>query len=469
MSGSLILVALIVLEAIAIYFAWRAISSARTPQGAVGWVIFLVTAPYVAVPLYLFLGHHKFSGYIIGRRASERVIEGVRTHAADFRPSQPLPAEHRLFESIGGLPAVRGNNMELLVDGKATFDAIFAAIDSAKDYVLVQSYIVNDDGVGGQLRDHMISAAKRGVAVRFMADAVGSAKLPEAYYRDLRGAGVRCVDPKTSRGPKNRFQLNLRNHRKTVVVDGTTGFTGGLNFGDEYLGLNPKYGDWRDTHARLTGPIVAQLQLIFSEDWHWGTEEILIDGLNWAPGVVEADMTALIMATGPADDLESGALYFIACIAAARERVWIATPYFVPDIDVLSALKLAALRGVDVRILVPDVVDHTVPWLAAFAYFDEVRDAGVSIWRYTEGFMHQKVVLVDDSIAAVGTTNMDNRSFRLNFEAMAMYFDRSAAQSVEDMFQADLARAYKLTLRLAEQPRRIRIGAPISRLFSPVL
>ncbi len=469
MLGTLFTIAFIILEIVAIYFAWRAISSARTPQGAVGWVVFLVAAPYVGVPLYLFLGHHKFAAYVLGRRESQRVIEGVKEHAEEFAPTTPLPVEYKALEAIAALPAVRGNDTELLIDGKATFDAIFAALDTAERYALVQSYIVNNDGVGRELRDRMISAAERGVTVRFMTDAVGSKKLPPTYFGALRRAGVHFVNPKTARGPKNRFQLNFRNHRKTVVIDGTTAFTGGLNFGDEYLGLNPKYGPWRDTHARLTGPIVSQLQLVFAEDWHWGTDEVLLDELEWSSGTAEADMTALVMATGPGDELETGALYFNACISAAKKRIWIATPYFVPDTDVVSALKLAALRGVDVRILVPEVIDHTIPWLAAFAFFDEVRVAGVSIWRYTEGFMHQKTVLVDDDLAAVGTTNMDNRSFRLNFEAMAIFFDARATAELADMMEADFARAFKLDKPLSEQPWRIRVGAPISRLFSPLL
>ena len=469
MLGTLLAIALIILEGFAIYFAWRAISSARTPQGAVGWVVFLIAAPQIGVPLYLFLGHHKFASYVLGRRESQRVIEGVKDHAKTFAPATPLPDEYRVFETIAELPAVRGNDIELLIDGKATFNAIFAALDEAKRYALVQSYIVNDDGVGRELRDRMIAAAQRGVTVRFMTDAVGSNKLPQSYYSALNKAGVHFVDPQTSRGPKNRFQLNFRNHRKTVVIDGTKAFTGGLNFGDEYMGLNPKFGLWRDTHACITGPIVSQLQLIFAEDWHWGTDEILLDDLDWTAGTSEADMTALVMATGPGDKLETGALYFNACIAAAKKRVWIATPYFVPDTDVLSALKLAALRGVDVRILVPDVIDHKVPWLAAFAYFDEVREVGVSIWRYTEGFMHQKTLLVDDDLAAVGTTNMDNRSFRLNFEAMAIFFDERAAADLAEMLEADFARSFELSKPLSEQSRRIRVGAPISRLFSPLL
>ncbi|MEM6576904.1 MAG: cardiolipin synthase [Pseudomonadota bacterium] len=469
MLGTILIVSLIALEILAIIFAWRAIKTARTPQGALGWSIFLITAPYLGVPLYLFLGHHKYRAYEIGRKSSERILEAVATYREQYKPKAKPKKDTTLFEKIGELPGVDGNGGQLLIDGEETFSAIFEAIDAAQSYVLVQSYIVNDDGVGRALSDHMIQAAERGVTVRFMVDAVGSKDLPPTFFGRLRSGGVTFADPKSTHGPRDRFQLNFRNHRKTVVVDGTIGFTGGLNFGDEYKGLDERFGEWRDTHLKMTGPIVSQLQLIFAEDWHWATKEILTDELNWQAGRSDADRTAVLVATGPADDLESGALFFVSCIAEAKERVWIASPYFVPDIDILTALKLSALRGVDVRILVPEVIDHTIPWMAAFAYFDEIRDVGAKVMRYNQGFMHQKVVLVDDALVAVGTMNMDNRSFRLNFEAMAVYFDEEAATELETMFEADFARSFELTKRLSEQPRRIRVGAPISRLLSPLL
>ncbi|MBV1885471.1 MAG: cardiolipin synthase, partial [Parvibaculaceae bacterium] len=451
MITTLVFVAFIVLETVAIVFAWRAIFSARTSQGAVGWVVFLITAPYLGVPLYLFLGHHKFKDYLIARRDSQEIIDGVKAfrekNAPKTTPSFPVQA----FEKISDLPAVRGNKMTVLIDGQATFDAIFAAIDAAESYVLVQFYIIKDDGLGRELQQHMIAAANRGVTVRLMFDAVGSTKLPQSFQEELRQAGVNVVDPKQTRGPKNRFQINLRNHRKTVVVDGKVGFTGGLNVGDEYMGLDPKFGAWRDTHSQLAGPIVTQLQLVFAEDWHWATDEVLIDHLNWDAPHADEDMTAMIVPTGPGDKMETGALFFFTAISQARRRVWIASPYFVPDTDVLTALKFAALRGVDVRILVPEVIDHKIPWLAAFAYFDEIRAAGVQVWRYKSGFMHQKVVLVDDDFAAIGTTNLDNRSFRLNFEAMAAFFDSRPANAVAAMLENDFDRAWLLDKPLSEQ------------------
>jgi len=469
MWTALLVALVLVLQGAAVWCAWRAISSARTPQGAVGWVVVLLAAPYIGVLLYLFLGHHRYRGYLISRRDSERVMQALRDHAQSNAPESRPTLDPAAFEKIAELPAVRGNGFRPLIDGKETFDAIFAAIDAAKNYVLVQFYIVHDDALGRAFRDRLIAASRRGVKVRFMADAVGTYGLPDSYYRTLSRAGVEIAHPREGRRPRWRFQINFRNHRKTVVVDGTVGFTGGLNVGDEYMGRDPHFGNWRDTHVELRGPIVAQLQLIYAEDWHWAKHEVILDALDWTPPHAAENMTALLVPTGPADAMETGALFFISAIVAAKERIWIASPYLVPDTDVLSALKQAALRGVEVRILVPEVIDHQIPWLAAFAYFDELRRAGVEIWRYTDGFMHSKVVLVDDTLAAIGTTNLDNRSFRLNFEAMAVAFDARAAEQVEAFLVRDFAHAYQLDKTLAEQRRRIRLGAPVARLFAPVL
>ncbi len=462
--------AYVLLEGVAIYFAYRAVAKARTPQGSIAWVAFLISMPWLAVPAFLLFGHTRFRGYVIARRDSQEVIAGVGTYSK-AHPASGVggPFGFNAFEAIAELPVVGGNGFELLVDGAETFDAIFAAIDAAEHYVLVQFYIIHDDRLGQDFASRLKAASARGVTVRLLFDSVGSAGLPQDYLDDLRAAGVHVVNAHAIYGPRHRFQVNFRNHRKTVVIDGQIGFIGGLNVGDEYMGRNAVYGAWRDTHCRLAGPVVMQLQLVFAEDWHWATETLLLPDLDWQPEPSEQNMDALLVATGPGDVLETGSLYFCACISRAMKRIWIASPYFVPDVDVLSALKLAALRGVDVRILVPEVIDHRIPWLAAFAYFDEIRTAGVRVWRYDAGFMHQKVLLVDDEIASVGTTNMDNRSCRLNFEATVLVFDPRAAAAVEEMLEDDFARAYLLETDLNEQPWQRRVGAPFARLLAPIL
>ncbi|KAE9631803.1 cardiolipin synthase [Parasedimentitalea maritima] len=451
--------------------ALSAARTARTPQGAMGWVVFLLALPIVALPAYMFFGHHRFKNYRATRLQSERVVRKIKSFPEDHIAfPEKLTINPAPFQAVAGLPICRGNGFELLIDGPEVFDAIFQAMDTAQEYVLVQFYIVRDDDLGKQLRDHMIAAAHRGVAVWFITDAVGSHALPRSYFAALGAAGVNLVDPTTRRGPKHRFLLNFRNHRKTVIADGQIGFIGGLNVGDEYLGKNVKIGHWRDTHVRLTGPVVLQLQLVFAEDWHWLTEEPLLDLLTWDAEHASQDLSALIIATGPGDNTtETGSMMFFSAISAARRRVWLASPYFVPDLDVVAALKHAALQGIDVRILLPNSIDHYAPWLAAYSYFDDLRHAGVKILRYSHGFMHQKAILVDDSIAGIGTTNLDNRSFRLNFEAMVFFFDNGAAQKVETMLEQDFLHSVELTQTLDQQKFLIRIGAPVARLFSPVL
>lgn len=468
MTTSLSLLALILLEALAVIFAFRAMRSARTPQGAVAWVVFLLAAPYLAVISYVFLGHRKHQGYIAARRAHSRLLDSIEDARCRFPPKGD-PVSFPAFERLASGRVLSGNDFELLIDGNCTFSRIFIAIEGAADYVLVQFYILRADEVGHALADYLISAAKRGVAVHVLYDSIGSSRLPRSYLKRLRDAGVRILDSNALRGPSDRLQINFRNHRKCVIVDGKQAFIGGLNIGEEYLGRNENLGPWRDTACALHGPVVSQLQLVYCEDWVWATDESLFERLNWEPGIAQADKDALLLASGPADELETGTLYFCAAAQMAKTRLWIASPYFVPEGDVMSSLKVAAMRGVDVRILLPSKADHWATFLAAFACFDEMVEAGVKIFLYDTGFMHQKALVVDDRLASVGTINLDSRSCRLNFEATALAFDRGAAEDVAAMLEEDFSRSTLLETPLRKQPVWIRLFAPVARLFSPLL
>ncbi|MCB1070007.1 MAG: cardiolipin synthase, partial [Kiritimatiellae bacterium] len=273
----------------------------------------------------------------------------------------------------------------------------------------------------------------------------------------------------TRQGESNRFQLNFRNHRKIVVVDGEVAYVGGLNVGDEYLGLDPKMSPWRDTHVEVRGPVVQGVQLSFAEDWYWAAGEVL-SGLNWTPRAVEGgEVVALCLPSGPADRLETATLYFLSAINHAQRRIWVASPYFVPDEQIVSALQLAALRGVDVRILIPKNPDNLMVGLSAYSYLEELEAVGVRVFRYKPGFMHQKVMLVDDLAASVGTANFDNRSFRLNFEVSMILVDPQFARTVEAMLEADFARsepAYASELTDASFP--FRLAVKVSRLMAPL-
>jgi cardiolipin synthase len=254
-----------------------------------------------------------------------------------------------------------------------------------------------------------------------------------------------------------------------VVVDGVTGWVGGHNVGDEYLGLDPDFSPWRDTHVRLEGPVVTQLQAVIADDWYWATRTI--PNLNWAPQpATKGDMRAMIVPSAPTTQLETAGLLFVAALGSANQRIWISAPYFVPDEAVIKALELAALRGVDIRILTTGKSDSLAVHLAAFHYIESLRGLGIRFYAYQPGFLHQKVMLIDDDIAAVGTANFDNRSFRLNFEVSALVADRAFASEVEAMFERDFAHAEPIDpASFAERPFWWRFGVSLSRLAAPVL
>jgi cardiolipin synthase len=367
------------------------------------------------------------------------------------------------------MPFTTPNEVQLLVDGEATFSAIFEAIDEARDYLLVQFFIIRDDGLGRELKDRLCRKAREGIRVYLLYDEIGSHSLSKAYVRELREAGVDVRPFWTTKGWRNRLQVNFRNHRKIVVADGRVAFVGGLNVGDEYLGRNPRVGPWRDTHARFEGPSVTCVQLAFLEDWYWASHEV--PQLEWRPAPArEGRKRVLVLPTGPADALETCNLFFLHAIHSARERIWIVSPYFVPDHDILAALQLAALRGVDVRIMLPLKPDHKIVYLASFSYLSHLAMEGVGVFRYEPGFLHQKVLLVDDDLASVGTANADNRSFRLNFEISMVVADREFAGEVETMLERDFARCRRVTEEDYERRGLLfKLGVKIARLFSPLL
>jgi cardiolipin synthase A/B len=475
--GAALLAALVHLSGIA--SALHAAVRTRTAQGAVAWSISLVTFPYLALPLYWVFGRGKFHGYVAARRSGvlkiHHLAADLRKGLADrFRADLPEEAVHlRVFEQLAGLPFSRGNEVGLLKNGEEAFSAMFAAIDSAADYLLLQVYILRDDDLGRDLKARLMRRARDGVRVHVLYDEIGSHGLPQTFVGDLLTAGAQVRPFGTTQGPVNRFQLNFRNHRKILVADGRTAFVGGLNFGDEYLGRNAAMGAWRDTHLRITGPAVQAVQLAFLEDWYWATHEV--PELAWEPhsqvgGGAAGGQAVLPLPTGPADAQDSCELFFLEALRCARRRIWIASPYFVPDEQIVSALELARLRGVDVRILLPQRADQLFVHLAGFGYYPMAERTGIAIYRYEPGFLHQKVLLVDDEIASVGTANLDNRSFRLNFELSIVVWDRAFAAAVAAMLEADFAQSRRVAAgELDDRSFWFHFGVSLSRLLAPVL
>jgi len=456
--------------------AWtsiHAIMETRTAQGAVAWAVSLNTFPYMAVPLYWVFGRSEFQGYTTTRHmVNEELLAlepEVEAAGKSFlvTPEDPR-GSHLVLTRMTKLPMTTGNSVDLLIDGAETFESIFAGMDAAKNYILVQFFIVKNDGLGRRLQKKMIERARAGVQVFFLYDEIGCHGLPRSYLNGLRAAGVRVSAFGSTQGRGNRLQLNFRNHRKIVVADGNAAWVGGHNVGDQYLGLDPTFGRWRDTHVRIAGPAVLAVQLAFLEDWYWATRSFM--ELNWLAALTrEGNKVVHIIPSSPADSRETNTLMFLEAITVAKDRIWIASPYFVPDEVILAALKLADLRGVEVKILIPDDPDHLLVYLSAFTFLRDLQGTDIKIYRYQNGFLHQKVMLVDHDAAVVGTANLDNRSFRLNFEISVLVVDRPFASEVEAMLREDFSNSHIMNPgELDAKPFWFRFAARTARLMAPV-
>ncbi|MNQ30767.1 Major cardiolipin synthase ClsA [compost metagenome] len=464
------------LHSLGMIAAIHAVLTVRTAQGSIAWALSLFFIPYLTLIPYLMFGRSTFDGYIKARRqANDEMRKAVSE--LNWRPwveealtarASSAYASLRAMPKLGHMPCLANNQTRLLINGQSTFEAIFDAISQAKEAVLIQFFIVHDDRLGQRLQTLLLKKAAEGVAIYLLYDRIGSHSLPNGYVQALRDGGVEVKAFGPRNGWFNRFQVNFRNHRKIVVVDGILGFVGGHNVGDEYMGEKPPLAPWRDTHVQVRGPVVACMQESFAEDWFWVAHALppLI-----LPEVYPEDgVLCQLLASGPADPYETCSLFFVEAIHAATERVWITSPYFIPDEAVFAALRLAVLRGVDVRLLLPSRPDHRIVYAASSLYAFEAVRAGVRVFRYEPGFLHQKVVLIDHEISAIGSANLDNRSFRLNFEVMLLTVDSAFAAEVEQMLNDDFANAHEIAKGEGRETHRLQqVGMRVARLISPVL
>ncbi len=473
----IIAVTVVLLHILGIAFALESVTKVRTAQGAIAWVISLLTFPYIAVPCYLVFGRNRFDGYLEKRveieQESRALIEKTSgTLERHLIPRSPANAFYSSLYALARMPATAGNSVELLINGERTFDSIEAGLKCAQQYILFQFYIIRDDQLGQRLGKILAEKARAGVTVNVLYDEIGSRSFHRTtLFTAMTSAGVKVEKFNTTQGsgPRTRFQLNFRNHRKIVVVDGLTAWIGGHNVGDEHLGLNKKIGPWRDTHTRVEGPAVRGVEVVFAADWRWATRKAL--EIDWESfNEKRGRSKVLVFPSDPATEFEETGLMYHQLIVDSRKRIWIASPYFVPDRSIIAALQLAALRGVDVRVIIPDQPDGPVVAMANWSYTKELIPAGVQVYRYQGGFMHQKVLLMDDHTSGVGTANFDNRSFRLNFEITLLVDDMDFAGQVSAMLEADMAHSRKVTIDdIEKKPFWFPLAMGIARLMSPVL
>jgi cardiolipin synthase len=465
-----------------------------TPGAAIAWILINLAVPFLGVPLYFLFGDFRIRGYVRRHRAAAAKLEEQEETAAssDEPTAEQLPeaiagsvAEFRgIFSKFGPMFRPQWGKVDLLVDGESTFEAIFSAIENATSYILVQYYILRSDRLGLELKRLLMAKAMEGVPVFLLYDDMGSFWLGRDYIRDLKHAGVRVESFLPIASFKRFFQLNFRNHRKLVVVDGAQAFTGGLNVGEEYAARRVRRRKslkryWRDTHVRITGAAVAEVEDIFLEDWYFATgDKVDLDAIRRRAPTPEPppeafaprDTVVQIIPTGPTDDTLVSLLFLMQLINSAKKRLWIATPYFVPDHVIIKSLELAALRGVDVRLILPRVSDNPLVHWVSLSYAELMQSRGVLVLLYEAGFMHQKVILADEHLSVVGTMNIDNRALYLNFETMVLIHGTEFNAGIERMLQRDF-----LTCRFLQKERHPLVRrltsarANLARLLAPLL
>jgi cardiolipin synthase len=440
----------------------------RAPVATLSWLLGLAALPVVG-----FLVYYVFGPQRIKRQRLRRARSRIALPAGDERARTGDKAElARLAQATTGLPASTAQSVRLLVDGAATYAALLEAIAGARRHVHLEYYIFAADRTGTAVRDALVERARAGVTVRLLLDAVGSSATPRRFFDPLLAAGGQLAWFHPLRFGRfwQRPWINLRSHRKIAIIDGAIALTGGINVTDEE-NESLRADAYRDLHLRLTGDVVRSLQLVFVEDWVYATgERNFISAVNAeTPAPSPGPMPVQVLTSGPDSSWEAIHRMHVAAIHAAHRRVWLTTPYFVPSEAALLALTSAALAGLDVRLLVPRRCDSLFVTLAARSYFDELHAAGVKVYEYGPRMLHSKALLVDESLAIVGSANFDHRSFSLNFEVSMLFDEPAIAGELARFIESEFGRAPRVR---EDRPRTlwtVRLPEALARLLAPLL
>ena len=438
----------------------------REPVATLSWLLGLALLPYIGFIIYHYLGPQRIQRHRIRR---------ARSRAQRLDPSGTEDAIARELARLGaattGLPPTSATDVRMLVDGGAKYAALLEDIAAAGDSIDLEYYIFLPDRIGTAVRDALAERARAGVRVRLLLDAVGSGRASRAFFAPLVEAGGRFAwfHPMRFGRVWRRPWLNLRTHRKIVVIDGRIAYTGGINVTDEE-DERLRADAYRDLHLRLEGDVVRALQVVFVEDWSYATGDPPVLPAPPPEHPAQAGRYAVqVLSSGPDSHWEAIHRVHVAAIHAAERRVWLTTPYFVPGEAAMMALTSAALAGLDVRLLVPRQSDSRVVTLAGRSYFDDLLAAGVRVYEYGPRLLHSKSLLVDDQLAIIGSANFDHRSFRLNFEVSLLFHDARVAGELERTIELDLAHSPRVRDDRARPLWRVRLPEAVARLVSPLL
>lgn len=456
----------------ALIVAFMIFMEGQNPDRTILWMFVLVFVPIVGLIIYFIIGPDPES----------------YTRKKSFRPAtpsvddSPFTSDRRytigkVLHSTSGADLLMHNRVEILIDGEETFSAIKESLRKAENFIHMEYFILKDDELGVEISKILLEATKRGVKIRVLYDAIGSWGLTKQYVDSLIDGGIECHSFTPMSFARFRRKMNFRNHRKIIVIDHKVAFTGGLNIGDEYLGKGP-LGYWRDTHVKLEGEAVAELHKIFLHDWCFRTGENpheIYETLHCPNDndVSEKDYSLLptvplqVVASGVNNAWHTISQGYFSMITKAETRIWITTPYLVPGTSLMTALKNAALGGVDVRIIVPSQKDHFLVFWGSRSNFSPLLLAGVKIFLYQKGFMHAKSLVMDNNVCSVGTCNMDVRSLEINFENQLFIYDKNLAEEFIEQFKKDFCDSLQLDLNeWVKRPLWQKVFESFGKLYS---
>lgn len=453
----------------------------RSPVKTLSWILVLLLIPFAGVVLYIFFGQNFRKQKIIRRKGLKNHTQIQKlAHAQSINFPKSELSRHEILKAQYGLILLQlnnsnsvvkfGNRVKLLLNGASKFESLKADLLEAKQFIHMQYYILAEDNIGNEMVAILKNKAKEGVEVRVIVDDVGSWDLKSDYFDDLRSYGIEIFTFLKVRFPGFTSKVNYRNHRKIVIIDGEVAYLGGINIADRYIHGSKKLGAWRDTHLKIEGEAVSSLQTIFSIDWYFVSQKELIDSKYYPPVKAIENKVLQISTSGPDSDWPAIMMGFLKLISTAKDYVYIASPYFMPTESILMALKVAAMGGVDVRIVIPDKSDAHITKYSSRSYVKEMINAGVKVYLYQSGFIHSKVIVSDDAVASVGSSNMDFRSFEQNFEVTAFVYDKAFAVEVRESLENDFSNS-KIVLphEWKKRPLSQKAKESFARLFSPLL
>ncbi len=449
------------------------ISENRNPIKTITWIMVLIFLPIIGLIIYAFFGQD----YTKRRRTiSKRMYSKIKTRPlAELNTSELIqyPALHidliKLLRNANQAHLLDGSSVEFFVAGRDKFDALFRDIDKATQHIHIEYYIWDDDVVGNILKGLLIKKSAQGVKIRIIVDAVGSWRVKEKFYEQMRSAGIEVEEFMKVKFPMLTSHANYRNHRKIVVIDGKIGYIGGMNVADRYIN-GPPWGNWRDTHIRIEGKGVQGLQSVFLIDWFMVSKSLITARKYFPPLESYGDNLMQIVSSGPYSAAREIMRGFLQAIFNAKSYIYIQTPYFIPPDSLFEALISATIRGVDVRLMVPRRSDSLLVQLASRSYFKRLMMAGVKIYFYEPGFMHSKLTVIDDSLTLIGSANFDVRSFEQNLEVEAFIYNEATAVRGREIFIEDQKNSTAIVLReWIKRPVWMRFKESFIRLFTPLL